>query len=64
MLRVTMQAPHRLVLVPGVLQAQERPATLGGMSSGLSAPLAALAGPEARPVAAGALLTLMPEALS
>src|SRR5215212_8996634 len=34
-LRVAMQAPHRLVLAPGVLQAPERPATLGGTPGGL-----------------------------
>src|SRR5215217_1987934 len=47
------KAPHRLVLAPGVLQAYQRPAALGGTSRGLSAPLAALEGPEARPVAVG-----------
>ncbi len=61
-LRVAMQAPHRLVLAPGVLQAQERPAVLGGTPSGLTAPLAALARSIARAVTAGASLGLVAEA--
>ena len=37
---------------------------LADAPSGFSAPGAILAGPEARPVAAGALLALVPEALN
>ena len=61
-LRVTMQAPHGLVLAPGVLEAHQHPAALERTPGGLSTPLTALAGPKAQAVAAGALLTLVSEA--
>jgi len=64
LLGVTMEAPHRLVLAPDVLQPHKCSATLGGMSRGFATPLAPLAELKARPVAAGALLALVPEALN
>jgi len=64
MLRAAEKTPHRLVLTPAVLQAHERLATLGGPPRKLTTPGTTLAGPEARPVAVGALLTLVPEALN
>jgi hypothetical protein len=62
-LGVAEKAPHRLVLAPGVLEAHQRPPALRRTPRGLSAPLAAPAGPETRPVAARALLVFVPEAL-
>ena len=61
--RVAENTPHRLILAPSVLRARERPATLRGTPGGLTASCAILAGPEARPVAAGAVFALVPEAL-
>jgi hypothetical protein len=61
---MTSQAVHRLAEPPPILESHERLAALAGTSSRLSTPLTALAGPEARPVAAGALLVLVPEALN
>jgi hypothetical protein len=63
-LGVTMQAPHGLVLAPSVLQARECPASLRRFARRLTAPGTTLAGPEARPVAAGAPLAFMPETLN
>src|SRR5215216_3984301 len=63
-LRMAEKAPHRLVLAPGVLEAYQSPAALGGTPRRLSAPLAAPAGSVARPVAARALLTFVTEALN
>ena len=63
-LRMAVHAPHRLVLAPGVLEAHQRPAALGGTPGRLSTSLAALTGPEARPVAAGAVFPFVPEALN
>jgi len=64
MLRVAMEAPHRLVLVSPVLETYERLAPLRRLTRRFSAPFAPLAWSEARLVAAGALLALVPEALN
>ena len=62
MLRVAPQAPHRLVLAPGVGEPDQGAAALGGVPGRLAAALAAAAGPEAEAVAAGAALALVAEA--
>jgi len=64
MLRVAMKAPHWLVLARGVSQSCKSPAAFGGTPGRLTTPSAALARSKARPVAAGALLALVPEALN
>ena len=62
MLRVAPQAPHRLILAPGVGEPDQGPAALGGVPGRLTTPFAAAAGPEAGAVAAGAGLALVAEA--
>jgi hypothetical protein len=64
MLRVTAKAVHRLAVAPTILEPHKRPATLAGPSARLPTPGAMLGRPKSRPVAAGALLALVPEALN
>ena len=63
-LRVAAQAVHRLVEPPPIPEPNERLTALPGTIGRLSTPGAMPTGPEARPVAAGALLALVPEALN
>src|SRR5215203_3348713 len=58
------QAVHRLTESPPILESHERLAALAGTSGWLSATGAQLAGPVAQPIAARAVLTLMPKALN
>ena len=64
MLRVAVQAVHRLAALPTVPKPDKGLTTLAGPSARLPTPGAMLGRPKSRPVAAGTLLALVPKALN